>query len=194
MSKDRVEAFSDGVFAVAITLLILGLRVPTISPNSNFAQYSSALAPLIPSAISFALTFLIIASNWMSHHYFFNSLKSTPLALVWINNIFLLLLCFMPFPTVLLGEHLTDQFPIILFCINQLLLALTFFAFRKYASREDLFIDSAAKKSMGPRHTIPAIALYSLTILFSFVNVYLALVCLFLVPLLYFVPNLLRLD
>lgn len=75
MSKDRVEAFSDGVFAVAITLLVLGLHVPDIATHSSFTQYAAALSHLLPTAISFALTFAIIASHWMSHHYFFNQLE-----------------------------------------------------------------------------------------------------------------------
>ncbi|MGH7203350.1 MAG: TMEM175 family protein [Candidatus Levyibacteriota bacterium] len=194
MSKDRVEAFSDGVFAVVLTLLILGLDVPNVANHASLTQYAAAMTPLLPKVASFALTFVIIAIHWVSHHYFFGHLKRAPLGLVWLNNLFLLWLCFMPFPTALLGDHPTDQFPILLFGVNQLLAALTFFGFRNYASKNKLFVNSAIAKSMGPRHSIPAITLYSLTILFAFVNVSLSLACLFLVPLLYFVPNMVRLD
>lgn len=192
MSKDRVEAFSDGVFAVALTLLILGLHAPHIANHSSLRQYAVAVAPLIPNTVSFVLTFAIICVHWVSHHYFFRHLRRASLGIVWLNNLFLLWLCFMPFPTALLGDHPIDQFPILLFGVNQLLAALTFLAFRIYATRKNLFKDTMAAKAMGPRHSIPAVTAYALSILFVFVNVYLSLICLLVVPFLYFVPNLIR--
>ena len=192
MSKDRVEAFSDGVFAVALTLLILELHVPNVANHSSLGQYAAAMAPLIPKVVSFVLTFVIICIHWVSHHYFFRHLRHTPLGIVWLNNLFLLWICFMPFPTAMLGDHPTDQFPILLYGVNQLLAALTFFAFRSYASNNKLFVETASAKAMGPRHSIPAITIFTLSILFAFVNVYLSLICFFIVPLLYFVPNMIQ--
>jgi uncharacterized membrane protein len=192
MSKDRVEAFSDAVFAIALTLLVLELHVPNVADHSSLGQYAAAMAPLIPKFVSFVLTFVIICIHWVGHHYFFGHLRSVPLGIVWLNNLLLLWICFMPFPTAMLGDHPTDQFPILLYSVNQLLAALTFFALRSYASKNKLFVDTASAKAMGPRHSIPAITIYTLSILIAFVNVYVSLVCFLLVPLLYFVPNLIR--
>ena len=72
MSKDRVEAFSDGVFAFILTLLVLELHVPNIADHSSLGQYVVAMAPLIPKVVSFALTFVIVCIHWVSHHYFFS--------------------------------------------------------------------------------------------------------------------------
>jgi uncharacterized membrane protein len=191
MSKDRVETFSDGVFAIVLTLLVLGIQVPNITNHSTFSQYAAAMAPVIPKFVTFVLSFATISVHWVSHHYFFSRLKKTPLGLVWLNNLFLLWICLMPFPTVLLGSHPTDQFPIIIYGINQLLCALTFFAFRIYATRNNLFIDKESAKAMGPMHSLPAITCFTLSILFAFINVYLSLLSFSVVPLLYFVPNLL---
>jgi len=58
MSKDRVETFSDGVFAIILTLLVLELLVPNIADHSSLSQYAAAMAPLIPKVISFGLTFV----------------------------------------------------------------------------------------------------------------------------------------
>lgn len=194
MSKERLEAFSDGVFAVALTLLILELHVPEIADHSGWGQYAAAMAPLVPKVVSFVLTFVIICIHWVSHHYFFRHLRHTPLGIVWLNNLFLLWLCFMPFPTAMLGDHPTDQFPVVLYGVNQLLAALTFFAFRSYASKHKLFVDTASAKAMGPAHSIPAVIIFILSILFAFVNVYLSLACFLVVPLLYFFPNLLKIK
>ena len=71
MSKERVETFSDAVFAIILTLLILELRVPNVANHSSLSQYAAAMAPLIPKFVSFVLSFVIIAIYWVSHHYFF---------------------------------------------------------------------------------------------------------------------------
>jgi len=60
MSKDRVEAFSDGVFGIVLSLLILELHAPNIAAHSSLSQYVAAMAPLLPNVISFALTFVMI--------------------------------------------------------------------------------------------------------------------------------------
>lgn len=188
MSKERVETFSDGVFAIVLTLLVLGLTVPTIANHSTFSQYAQALTPLIPKLLSFILAFVIIATHWVGHHFFFSRLKKVSLGIVWINNVFLLFICLMPFPTALLGAHFTDQFPIFLMVINQLFATIAFFFLRVFASNNNLFLESEAKK-MGPRRTIPALGGYSLSLLFIPINIYIALTFLVLVPVVYFVPN-----
>ncbi len=86
MSKDRVEAFSDGVFAIALTLLVLELRAPTIADHSSLAQYAAAMAPLIPKLVSFVLTFVMIAIHWVSHHYFFRHIHQVTIGMVWLNS------------------------------------------------------------------------------------------------------------
>ncbi|HVZ12223.1 MAG TPA: TMEM175 family protein [Patescibacteria group bacterium] len=195
MSKDRVEGFSDGVFAVALTLLVLGIRIPNIPAHSTSTEYLSLMAPIIPSVISFILSFVIISVHWINHHYFFRHLHSTPIKIVWMNNFFLLWICFMPFPTAMLGSHPTDQFPLILFAINQLLCALTFFGFRIYATNKKLYVgEKESERYFGPRHSLPAIAIYTLTIVIAFVNTSAALAFLLLAPVLYFIPNKIKLE
>jgi uncharacterized membrane protein len=193
MSKDRVETFSDGVFAIILTLLVLELRVPNIPDHSSIAQYAAAMAPLIPKFISFVLTFIMICIHWVAHHYFFRYISRVTIGLIWLNNFFLMWLCFFPFPTAILGNNPTDQFPILMYAVESLILALMFYAMRNYASKNKLFkADSEAAKALGPRHSIPAITIFTVSIVFAFVNVYLSLVCFLLVPLLYFVPDLIR--
>jgi uncharacterized membrane protein len=147
------------------------------------------MAPLIPKVVSFILTFVMICIHWVSHHYFFSHLNRATIGLVWLNNLFLLWMCFFPFPTAMLGDHLTDQFPILLYGVNSLLLALTFYGFRSYAIYAKLFGEDEFAKDQGPRHSLPAIIIYMSSIVLAFVNVYLSLACFFIVPLLYFVPT-----
>lgn len=193
MSKDRVESFSDGVFAIVMTLLVLELHVPEIADHSSFGQYATVMAPLIPKFVSFVLSFVMVSIYWVNHHYFFRHLRSVPLGLVWLNNLFLLSICFLPFPTAFVGDHPTDQFPILLYGVNSLISTLAIYGLRGYASYRGLFtVDRESAKVLGPRNSIPAIVIYLLSIFLVFVNVYLSLGCFLLVPVLYFVPNLIR--
>ena len=190
MSKNRVEAFSDGVFAIILTLLVLELRVPAIADHASLSEYAAAMAPLVPKVVSFVVTFGTICTHWVSHHRFFRQFERITLGLVWLNNLLLLWLCFLPFPTALLGDHPTDQFPILLYGMNSLLVALTFGLLRYYATRAGLFPSKHARV-LGFRRSLPAIGLYALSIILSFVNAYLALASLVVVPIVYVVPNLL---
>ena len=194
MSKDRVETFSDAVFAIILTLLILEIHVPNIPEHASLAQYAVAMNPLIPKILSFIFSFIIITIGWVSHHYFFNHIKSSPLGLVWLNNLFLLWMCFVPFPTAMLGDHPTDQFPILLYAVNQLLTAITFLGFGSYAKKKNLFVNKASAKAMAPKFSVPAIVAFSLAFFLAFVNVYLSLLCFLIVPLLYFASNIMRLN
>jgi uncharacterized membrane protein len=134
------------------------------------------------------LTFAVICTHWVSHHYFFSKIGRVTVGLVWLNNILLLWICFLPFPTAMLGNNPTDQFPILLYSVNSLLAALTFYALRRYAVDASLFAEEDIA-ALGPRHSIPAVVLYVLAIILAFVNVYLALACLLAAPLLYFVST-----
>jgi uncharacterized membrane protein len=69
----------------------------------------------------------MICIHWVNHHYFFRHIKKATVGMVWINNLLLLWICFLPFPTAMFGDHPTDQFPILLYSITSLVISLTFF-------------------------------------------------------------------
>jgi len=188
-SKERVETFSDGVFAIVLTLLVLELRVPDVADHSSLVQYAVAMSPLVPKALTFALTFLLVSANWISHHYFFRHLNRVTLGLLWMNNFLLLSQCLTPFPTALLGDHPTDQFPVLLYAISCFFGGITWYSLRSYASRANLFEKIEYAKTQGPSRSYPALAIFGLSILASFVNVYIALALIFMVIALYFVTT-----
>ncbi len=193
MSRDRLETFSDGVFSFVLTLLFVRLAAPEIAHHSTLGQYALAMVPLIPAVVSFVLTFVVICIHWINHHFLFSHIRDVTVRLVWLNNALLLWICFLPFTTSILGDHPTDQFPIILYAADSLLAAVTFYVLRSYANRARLFsLDDESAEALGPRHSLPAVIIYVLSILLSFVNAYLALACFFAVPLLYFVPTMIR--
>jgi len=101
----RVEAFSDGVFAIALTLLILGIKIPDLKGNvSNETLYHSLLN-LWPSFLAFLLSFTTILIMWINHHGFFKYLRKIDSAFLYANGFLLLMITFINFPTVILAEH-----------------------------------------------------------------------------------------
>src|SRR3954447_5406828 len=93
----RITAFSDGVFAIAITLLVLDLGVPEVASHGPAAK-AAALLALQPRIMSFVLSFLIIALDWMLHHRTFSYIERYNPALLWLNMLYLLGITFLPFP------------------------------------------------------------------------------------------------
>lgn len=95
---------SDGVFAIAMTLLVVDLRVPTIS-SSDPAELTSALVALWPKYLSFGISFVVIATYWATHQAVFRYIVRSDVRLVWLNLLFLACIAFQPFPTSVLGEY-----------------------------------------------------------------------------------------
>ena len=103
---ERLEAFSDGVFAIAITLLVLEIHVPTIEEGTTSTAIVDGLARLWPSYVGYVVSFLTIGNAWINHHNLFRLVGRVSHSVL-ITNLFLLLaIGFMPFPTALLADTL----------------------------------------------------------------------------------------
>jgi len=111
----RVEAFSDGVFAVAITLLVLDLRVP---PDIKEDKLLVSLLQAWPTYLAFVTSFATIGIMWINHHRLFTHIKRTNTMLLLLNLLLLLMIVFVPFPTALLADYITST--------NQQLVALIY--------------------------------------------------------------------
>jgi TMEM175 potassium channel family protein len=98
---DRLVAFSDGVFAIAITLLVLSIAVPTVSEK----HLAHALRNLGPELFSYGLSFLVVGMYWMAHHRTFRSLVRVDRTLLWINLAVLGFVALLPLPTEILGKY-----------------------------------------------------------------------------------------
>lgn len=102
----RLEAFSDGVFAVAITLLALDLRVPRLGEHATALSVASALAHNWPSYLAFVTSFFTVLILWVSHHSIFRLVQKTNARLLFANGLLLMLTTVVPFSTSLVTEYL----------------------------------------------------------------------------------------
>ena len=102
----RIEAFSDGVFAIAITLLVLGIKVPKAHELGADGSLGLTLLKLWPHYLAFVTSFITIFANWVNHHRIFSFIQRTDHPFLYWNGLLLLFITFMPFPTALLAEYL----------------------------------------------------------------------------------------
>lgn len=107
---ERLKAFSDAVFAIAITLLVIEVHVPRLDTLDDTA-YLAALAHLIPSFMGFMLSFLTIGALWIAHHRLFGVLDGYEPRLMWPNMLLLMVVAFMPFATALMSSNPLARVP-----------------------------------------------------------------------------------
>jgi len=148
----RIEAFSDGIFAVAITLLVLNIQVPH-GPNGAILA-ESALGPALlsqwPVYLAFLTSFATIGIMWLNHHRLFNYIKSSNSSLIGLNLLLLLFIVLTPFPTALLADYLQIEappglhIPTILYSGFFVLLAISFNLLWRYAAAHNRLLDKKA--------------------------------------------------
>jgi uncharacterized membrane protein len=106
----RLEAFCDGVFAIALTLLIIEIKIPHTQAINSTADFWIALRHIAPSVLAFVLSFIIIFITWVNHHEALKLVYKSSSQFIYANGLLLLTVVFLPFPTALMGEHiLTDH-------------------------------------------------------------------------------------
>ena len=120
MSPKRLEAFSDGVIAIIITIMVLELRPPQ---GSGF----DGLRPLVPKLLAYLLSFVLVGIYWNNHHHLFHVVERIDGAVMWSNMALLFCLSLVPFATAWFGEHPGDLAPVIVYVSVQLLCALSYF-------------------------------------------------------------------
>jgi uncharacterized membrane protein len=158
MPKSRIEAFSDGVFAIVITLLVLEIKVPSLAGEPSDAALVSALIDELPVVVSCAASFFIIAIFWVSHHQFWHGLRHADWPLLWLNNLLLLFVIFIPIPTWMIGTYPTLRTPAVTFGAVMACAGLAFLAMRAYAGRQPGLSEATAaetrralmRSAMGP--------------------------------------------
>jgi uncharacterized membrane protein len=115
----RVLALSDGVFAIIITLLVLEVHVPELAKGQSLNE---ALREVRPSLVAFVISFVLAGMYWVGHRDLFALIRRTDRGLVWLNILYLLPLCLLPFGASMLGRH--DQEPVALRIYGLLLVAI----------------------------------------------------------------------
>ena len=145
----RVDAFSDGVFAIAITLLILEIKVPHAGAEGGLWR---GLAALWPSYVAFVLSFFVILIMWVNHHELMRLVRGVTYPFLFANGLVLITVTFVPFPTAILAEHLSsvDNGPAVAFyCGTFILNSLSWGVLLWAILRDDLFRDDVDQETIS---------------------------------------------
>ena len=174
--RDRIVNLSDGVFAIAITLLVLDIRVPDIPENMVSSQLPGALLSLWPRYLGYVLSFVGISAFWLIHHSIFRPIRAYDRPLLYINFLFLMVVAFVPFPTSLLGEYGDHQLPVAIYAATLAVGRLLLTAIHWYSTRNDRMLDepqdpATVRFFLIRGLMIPAIFLLSIAVSFFSVGV-----------------------
>ena len=182
MHKGRIEAFSDGVLAIIITVMVLELKVP------KTAELSELIA-LIPVFISYILSFIYIGIYWNNHHHLFQIVKQVNGSILWANLHVLFWLSLLPFVTAWSGENSFSKTPVALYGVILFMSAIAYFILAK------LLISSHGKdsdlaKSIGNDFKGKiSIIIYGIAIILTFISQYIGLFLYFLVAIMWIKPD-----
>ncbi len=127
----RILALSDGVFAIAITLLILEIAVPATSSDAGLPK---ALLGLWPRYLAYLVSFVVIARFWVLHRQQFRLIVRADALLVWLNLLLLMFVAFLPFPTAVVGRHLGSPAAAVLYVTSVILVSVASAAYWWHAS------------------------------------------------------------
>ena len=141
MNKARIEAFSDGVIAIIITIMVLELHMPKVHMLSDFI-------PLYPIIISYVLSFIIVGTYWINHHHMFNNVQHIGGWVLWANLHLLFWLSLMPFFTAVIGKDDFSGFTVMFYAFELLMCALAYFLL-VLSLRAEHGKDSAFEKALG---------------------------------------------
>jgi uncharacterized membrane protein len=182
MEKSRLEAFSDGVFAIIITIMVLELAPPH---ESDFA----ALTPLIPKFLSYVLSFVFIAIYWNNHHHLWQAVERVSGSILWANIHLLFWLSLVPFVTGWMGENHFATIPVAMYGVILWMSALAYFlmvrALMAHHEKESVL---AAALGDGKKERV-SLVLYTTAIPLSFAASWVALAIYVTVAIIWLVPD-----
>ena len=194
-SLERLAALSDGIFAVAMTLLVLDIHAPIREGIHNEQQLLRALGPLVPRVLMYLMSFLTLGIFWTGQQTQFNQLSRADRHFTWIHIAFLTAVSLMPFSTSLLAEFIVFRTALLLYWANILLLGAVLYASWRYARHVGLVKDDTATDLACAieRRILIAQALYAVGALLCLVNTYCSLALIVLVQLNYAIAPRIRL-
>jgi uncharacterized membrane protein len=182
MQKARLEAFSDGVIAVIITIMVLEMKVP-------HGDDAEALTPLIPVFVSYALSYVYVGIYWNNHHHMLHAARTINGSILWANLHLLFWLSLVPFVTGWMGENHFAAIPTALYGVVLLMSATAYYLLSRCLIEHegaDSLLGAAVGRDFKGRISV---VIYVAAILLCFVNRWIALGLYYFVALMWFVPD-----
>jgi len=183
MSTNRLEAFSDGVIAIIVTIMVLELRAPA-QPTIQ------ALWKVAPVFISYGLSFLVVAIMWVNHHHLIHAVRGVTVRLLWTNLYLLFLMSLVPFVTDYLGKNYREPLAVALYGLDLVLCSSAFYLLRIILIQQDRHDSALAEYHASiQRKNLLSAALYLSSVPLAYVSIYASFFIFALIPAIYFLPE-----
>ena len=181
MGTNRIEAFSDGVIAIIVTIMVLELKVPA---DGN----PQSLIRVAPTVLSYALSFVVVAIMWVNHHQLMHAAKRPDGRLLWANNFLLFCMSLIPFATAYLGQHYSEPLPAALYGGVMAMSGLGFTMLRSAIGRHHEH-DRAILERMRQGKNWFSVMLYTASVPLAYTSVWVSFGIFVLIPVMYFMPE-----
>ena len=193
LGKQRIEALSDAIFAFAMTLLVLDVKIPKIAEALVTQELlARTLLDLWPKFLSFVMSFVILSLFWVAHHGYSHFLKRTDRTFLWINLLFLLVVVFVPFSTDFLGDYPKQRIAAMIYGCNMMALGLTLYWQWEYATSGHRLVGSNIEAHLvrkGKQRILMGMLAIGCAMLLALVNPALSLIVYVLFPIAYLRPS-----
>ncbi|WP_292517375.1 TMEM175 family protein [Methanoculleus sp.] len=162
--KNRMEALTDGIFAFAMTLLVISLDIPAGAHDLSNAAILAMLADYLPDFYHYFLAFFILASFWIAHHAQVDRLRHIDRRVLWINIATLMFVALVPFSVSLIGDYPDETFAAVFFELNLLLIGLIFAAQWWYAAHNSRLVHPGTDVRRANRRVmvVPAVSVIAI--------------------------------
>jgi len=172
----RTLSFTDGLFSIAMTLLIVSVAVPTISDTNSIHELADALHDLVPNFVSFFISFAVIGRYWVAHHTYFSALARIDRGMISLNLVYLAFIAFLPFPTALLGEYFDNPLSIVIYAVTVAIVSGMEVVLFSYAQNHDLLEQKLPKAVFryGTAMSLVPVVVFLLSIPLAFISTPLA--------------------
>jgi len=181
IGRGRVEALSDGVFAIVVTLLVLEIKVPHVEAHDSLTELARALLALAPKFISWVISFVTVCVIWLNHHRAFALMRRVDNGLFWWNANLLLWTSFIPFPTAVMGDYPHNTVAVSFYGAVMFLMALAFVLLRWHLHRHPDVVGEQVDRAALRRGTMYSIIVgpvaYAAGAALAWVSAALAFVC-----------------
>ena len=183
MNKNRLEAFSDGVLAIIITIMVLEIKVPE-------GGHWKDLVPLFPVFLSYVFSFTYIGIYWGNHHHLLHSVKQVSSQMIWANINLLFWLSLIPFATGWMGENNFEPDTVALYGIDLLLSGLSFFLLQKAVEKNSHDLDELRKAfAQLNKKGIASTIAYALAIPFAYINLSISAFIFIVISIVWLIPD-----
>ena len=184
MGTGRLEAFSDGVIAIIVTIMVLELKLP---PDGS----PGSLLKIVPTVLSYMLSFVVVAIMWVNHHQLVHAARRSNGPMLWANNFLLFAMSLIPFATAYLGQHYTEPLPTACYGGVMTLSGLAFTLLRSSIAHLEEKDRNSALLPVQSKNWL-SVTLYAASIPLAYSSVWLSFGIFVLIPVIYFMPESLK--